>query len=557
MNRRRLLLRGMFLTMLAATVSAESTESTATAAPAVAPGADDLILERQKAQARQVAEKNDDWDAHHCRLFLGENSVDASAYFAKNAPANATGTWRWGVINLLRTYFQFNPVLSDEAKQSIMAVCQKARDDNPWSANGSNPQSWPWGNSENKRLTSQAVHVLVDQATGRPGLRHAASQAAAKAELVGILREGASEFNSPHYSSQSLKASLLLAEFCTDSAIRELARMVVDQYLADIALESIRGVRGGPYFRGYEREIFDGAEDDAVWDFSYFFFGNGRTTTGTTSSHWITTTYRPPQVVVDLATHPTERGTFVQSGRSRFGREGLQSFYFYMQPGFSLSCMQNRVPHRDDATVPSHANQVWEFTTDDPRKILGAYRKVMKNLDSPHTANMQYKNVLFFAGDFMDYNKNLGPHESETQGEKMLHFYRVATWAGDAYVGITHYPGANGGILEVRSGKEVASWNAFKEAVRKAPSSCADWGKHTTYTSTTSDVIRYDNGEAKVNDKALPLKEYPRYNGTYMDSAWDGGQTRITFGGKSLTLDYRDPEKPTRTESGGSPPAAR
>jgi hypothetical protein len=332
--------------------------------------------------------------------------------------------------------------------------------------------------------------------------------------------------------------------------------MVVDQYLVDIALESVRGVRGGPYFRGYDREILDGALDGAAYEFGYFFFGNGRASTGSKSGHWITATHRPPQVVVDLGTRAEEKGEYVQSGRSRFGREGLQNFYYYMQPGFSLASMQNRVKHVDDATSPSHANQVWEFTTDDPKKILGAYKKIMKNPDSPHTANMQHKNVLFFAGDFLDYNKNLGHHETEKRGEKALHFYRVSTWAGDAYVGITHYPDANGGILEVRPGKDFASWNAFKDAIRRAPSSCADWGKRTAYTSTTGDAIRYDNSAATVNGKAFPVKDYPRYAGTYMDSPWNSGVTRITFKNRSVTLDYRDPDNPVRTQNDGAQPAA-
>lgn len=521
----------------------------------------DVIDERQKKRAHEVATapegRGGGWSRHHCSLFVGKNVATANAYFVKNALGNATGSWRWGVTGLLRTYFQFKDThLSDAAKTSILAVCEKARDDNPWSANGSNPQNWPWGNSENKRLTSLAVHVLVDQAMARPGPRSAAARAAAKQELVTILREGSSEFNSPHYTSHSLRPSLLLAEFCTDPAIQGLAQMVVDQYLVDIALESVRGVRGGPYFRGYDREILDGAQDSAVRDFSYFFFGNGRAATDTTSEHWITTTYRPPQVILDLGTQPHEKGEYVQSGRSRFGRENLQSFYFYVQPGFSLSCIQNRVPHRDDATPPSHANQVWEFTTDDPKKILGAYKKIMANPDSPHTANLQHKNVLFFAGDFMDYNKNLGHHETEKSGEKEWHFYRVATWAGDAFVGITHYPGASGGgILEVRPGKDFADWDAFKNAIRKAPSSCADWGKRTIYTSTTGDAIGYNNGAATVNGGAFSVKDYPRYQGAYLNSAWQSGVTRITFKGKSVTLDYRDPEKPVRTESGSAPPA--
>jgi hypothetical protein len=187
-------------------------------------GSADVIDERQKKRAEEVAASGSDWSYHHCSLFVGKNVAAANEYFVKNAEGNATGDWRWGVTGLLRTYFQFGDTLvSAEAKKSILDVCKKARDDNPWSTNGSNPQSWPWGNSENKRLTSFAAHVLVDQAMGSPGPRSAAARAAAKEELVTILREGSSEFNSPHYSGHSLRAVLLLAEFCADPAIKGLA----------------------------------------------------------------------------------------------------------------------------------------------------------------------------------------------------------------------------------------------------------------------------------------------------------------------------------------------
>ncbi len=49
------------------------------------------------------------------------------------------------------------------------------------------------------------------------------------------------------------------------------------------------------------------------------------------------------------------------------------------------------------------------------------------------------------------------------------------------------------------------------------PSSCADWGKRTAYTSTTGDAIRYDNGAAIINGKAFSVKDCLALRG---DGTW-------------------------------------
>jgi hypothetical protein len=67
--------------------------------------------------------------------------------------------------------------------------------------------------------------------------------------------------------------------------------------------------------------------------------------------------------------------------------------------------------------------------------------------------NMQYKNVLFYKGQFMDYNGNLntggGDYSKKIAGDREFHFWLAKTPGNAVYVGVTHFPSAKAGIVEV------------------------------------------------------------------------------------------------------------
>ena len=113
--------------------------------------------------------------------------------------------------------------------------------------------------------------------------------------------------------------------------------------------------------------------------------------------------------------------------------------------------------------------------TTDPDKTLGSYYEYIasSNGNSQSTANMQYKNVLFYYGDFLDYRGNLaangGSYETKTVGNKRLHFYRVVTAKETVFIGITDYPDVDAGIIEVRAASDYpGNWQAFMQAIEKS-----------------------------------------------------------------------------------------
>lgn len=201
------------------------------------------------------------------------------------------------------------------------------------------------------------------------------------------------------------------------------------------------------------------------------------------------------------------------------------------------------------------------MTFTDPLKILGPKRelgvstgekKEVVEERNPNTANMQYRNVLFYKGECMDYNRNLslsgGTYLTESIGQRAFHFWRVQTSQGAVYVGITHFPSAKAGILEVRLGDDYPAFDAFMEDVKDNHSACRKTGLQTEYVSTDSDRIAYDGGKATTNGKDWPLHGYELHESPYINSNRGSGVIEITKGNRSLNLDFRDKNKPVRIE---------
>lgn len=176
-----------------------------------------------------------------------------------------------------------------------------------------------------------------------------------------------------------------------------------------------------------------------------------------------TTTYRPPAVVVAL-TDRTRRGSYqMRSHRSPVKGSLLTAkqewdMYYYMTPRYSLAALQDRVEldnHLTNRMTKPHDfvnTQVWELTFADPLKILGPKRRLdvstganpIAEKRNPNTANMQYKNVLFYKGDFLDYNGNLadgGAYRKEASGDRVYHFWQIATPDGPVFVAAIDFRG--------------------------------------------------------------------------------------------------------------------
>jgi len=515
------------------------------------------------------------WQHYHACLAHRVNLEAANRYFAESDEIIAE---EWQILLFLRTYFSFKESgLNKAARKRLADVIQS------YKVNAPNSRGIErYGVKGNHSIVAFSMYLLCDQEFG-----HGPKHDLVREKFIEWVRHqgrfGRDEVNSPHYLERSLLPLLNLYDFIEDRTLKRWSRMAIDQMMIDFALLSLDNVRGGPWCRAHHHhspgveEINNGTQD-SFYVAGYLYFGGSAfpsypfTDQILSYGFLVTTFYRPPPAVLHLA-QAANRGAYeVRSHRSPVKGSLLTSrqewdMYYYMTPRYCLAALQDRMEldnHLTNrATKPAdYVNtQVWELTFSDPMKILGPKRRLdvstsgkapRSESDNPNTANMQYRNVLFYKGEFMDYNGNLsssgGAYHTKSAESKAFHFWHVQTPEGPVFVGATHFPSARAGILEIRLGDDYPTFKAFTEDIEDNFSICQDTGLQTTYLSTVGDRIQYEHGKATVNGKDWPLHDYKLYESPYIQSDLGSGVIEITQGTKSLNLDFRNKDKPVRVE---------
>ncbi|MBN1673416.1 MAG: hypothetical protein JXR37_20390 [Kiritimatiellae bacterium] len=526
------------------------------------------------------------WQRYMACLARGVHLDEANAYF-ETSPDIVPEEWH--TMCYLRTYLQFKDgVLSPRAAARLADTLAAYRENRFHAPGARNPECH--GTNGNHSIVAFSFYLLADQVLGA-GPKHDLAREKFIDWVQYHGRYGRDEVNSPHYLDRSFLPLLNLCDYAEDAELRLWARMAIDKMVVDWALLSLKNVRGGPWCRAYQNlvpgvaEHTDGSQN-AFHVMGYQFFGGSplpsylMTDQILSYAFLATTAYRPPRVACLIADSEA-RGVFeVKSYRRANARPHAPyadwDMYYYMTPAFSLSALQDRIELDNDmnggkAEPKDWVNtQVWELTFSHPTKKLGPKRDLTVGVggpvprlerDNPNTANMQYGNVLFYKGEIMDYNGNLaadgGTHACESGSGRAFEFWRVAVPEGDVYVGRTHFPAAAAGILEVGMASEYAGFQAFVDAVKGARASCQDTGKHTSYTSTKGDLIRYANpsgrpgeGHATLNGRPLALHDYPHYDSPWMRAERETGVIWVNKDGAAVLLDFSNRSKPVREEEG-------
>ncbi len=125
------------------------------------------------------------------------------------------------------------------------------------------------------------------------------------------------EVASPTYQGRYLQSVFAIGDLAQDSRLADQARKYTDLIFADVALESINGIRGGAKVRAYKNRIGYAFQDRSA-QYNYLFMGEPAAglsflpdglhlleTFGPTTS-----SYRVPSYVVDFASNETSRGVF-------------------------------------------------------------------------------------------------------------------------------------------------------------------------------------------------------------------------------------------------------
>jgi hypothetical protein len=172
---------------------------------------------------------------------------------------------------------------------------------------------WYW--SENHRIINLAIEYLAGQrhpdetfvVTGLTGAEHLER---ARPDILEWIDERADlgffEWHSNVYMLKNITPLLMLAELADDPAIVTAAAMALDLCLVDMAAHHHAGTYTAPRGRTYKKDKMSSLDED-TFNVAKFVFDDTAGDYQSTSDTGVTyccsaTRYRPPQLVVDIAT---------------------------------------------------------------------------------------------------------------------------------------------------------------------------------------------------------------------------------------------------------------
>ncbi len=416
--------------------------------------------------------------------------------------------------------------------------------------------------------------------------------------LDGLARRGFWETASPTYVERHLAPIYNLYDFCEDALIRKKAEMLIDWYWAEIAQEMLYGVRGGAKMRVYDAVEGDrgsiSARNDAMYGVYYLYFGGsafeempGMPNAEMYSAIFATSAYRLPDVLLELVANPEARGSFEVKERRKgscfvwdSSNEGDRPYnsrrYAYVTPDYVLGSFQSDADKQFMALAGQtpHMQHGLVFATSPEARIVWGERAA---ISSGHINVFQHRNVviLSLAGQpqlRMNYSFPVPGVLDHVEEEGNWLFVRE----GRAYAAIRRFHEVM--IIEAaRSQDYGGNFNSFKAAIGQTELSLnvadIDSG-FIRYITTGGDEMYFPLTETdgscrytcvcnpsdaklpKVNGQPVDWMDYALFDSPYVESEWDSGLVEVSFNERRLTLDFRDPDNPIKTESGPTLPTA-
>jgi hypothetical protein len=409
--------------------------------------------------------------------------------------------------------------------------------------------------------------------------------------LDGLAKRGFWETASPTYVERHLAPIYNLYDFAEDPLIQKKAEMLLDWYWAEISQELLHGVRGGAKMRVYGTSEGDrgaiSAANDTMYGVHYLYFGdsdfedNPRVPNAEMySAVFATSSYQPPDVILELGANPQARGSFEIKERrkgscfvwdqSNVGERAYNSRrYAYVTPDYILGSFQTDADKQfmPIAGQAPHMQNSLVFATSPEARISWGEQGF---ISSGHINVFQHKNVVIAsqAGHpelRLAYHLPAAGVLDQVDEEDEWLFIKE----GSAFAAIRRFHEIL--IIEAaRSSDHANDFARFKAAVKQTQISTIPVdidGGFIEYVSTNDDVMwfplidsdgscRYgcscspsNDKLPKINGQVVDWNAYPLFASHYVNSEWDSGLIQVMFNGKTLTLDFRDPNNPIKRES--------
>jgi len=413
--------------------------------------------------------------------------------------------------------------------------------------------------------------------------------------LDGLARRGFWETGSPTYVERHLAPICNLYDFAEHPLIRKKAEMLLDWYWAEISQELLNGVRTGAKMRVLGSREGDrgaiSATNDCMYGIYYLYFGNsafeslGRMPNGEFYSViFATSAYRPPDVILELGVNPQSRGSFEIRERRKgacfqwdWPNTGDRPYnsrrYAYVTPDYVLGSFQTDT---DKQFMPARSwdrsiqNGLFFATSPEARITWGSQEDKRSN---GHIDVFQHRSVVIVSKP-PDLALDL---DLVLPAEGVLdHMEEENDWLfireGNTYAAVKSTANGDTLIIEVaRSHEYQDDWAQFKSRMYETVLQVGDG--FVQYTTSHGDVMYLPTAESehtcrwscsctptdeklpKINGTTVDWDAYPLFGSEYVNSEWDSGLIQVGFNGRLLVLDFRDPDNPTKTETGPGTPS--
>jgi len=535
----------------------------------------------------------------------------------KEYPDKFQKAFHWQAYILARMYFLFSSRsdhfpgrMGQEAEEAILDMlwqwasseCERkqARPENVW-------QYWESENHHLQRWVScwSAAHIFKNHPDYRD---HTYGDGSSPAKVADTLDEYFKRFAaeratkgllvetaSPSYAKYSLNAWYNLVDFADDPELKRLARMFLDVYWADWAIEQINGVRGGSRHRCYpgSRSTRGSGASQLCW--YHFGLGDGPNLhPGAMCA--ATTFYRPAPVVVELALGWPRRGEYTYASRrpglKAEGAEGNQIDpaggnllrVSWCTPDFVLGMSEVACRDHQDWTGICSQNR-WNGL------IFGGHRTARLFTQRPKPGRwsvynaewgVQSKGVMILQllppgmakdakGQSVWFDKSLHLHEKGgwvfARGPRAFAAVRIVTggshWEPDTKAQhrgshrrpAKRYPTGLGKwlvledkfspvIIEAARQKDYPTMAAFEAAILANPLTLKEerLAYRSEFYDTTLTLFTDYSRLPEVDGKPLDLAPKKVYDSPYLQADFGGDVVTIRSGDNVLRLDFSPPE---------------
>ena len=425
--------------------------------------------------------------------------------------------------------------------------------------------------SENHSLLFASAELLVAQTwpdatfawDGKPSATHYSEALSFIRLWIDTLAErGFGEWDSDTYYSIDLASLYNLHDFARDAGVREASRMMIDLILADMAADTFRGNHASASGRTYAPPRQDMGLSCAR-TLQYLLYGTGDThaNIGCMSAIFqATSSYRPPQCIVDIATDDAD---CVNKERHRtYHPGGGEAHYTKRTPDYMLSCTQCLRKPR------GYTEQIWQATLSERAVVFsnhpGSPRETSRpgywqgngclpwafqnrnalvclyQIDPDH--DLPFIHIWFPKSEFDEVVERGGWVFARKRdgylGLKPLEAYQWTTdgqWAGKEI----RSPGCrNGVVCEAGKASDYPSFDAF---CRDLLDNKITWNRAktaATYSSSKAGRIEVEWQKPPLVDGAEADLVYKRMDSPYTQAEPRSKVYRISKAGETLILDF-------------------